>query len=106
MTLNELHGFLLSTGGVGQPVAPEHTMVHGLLDLDNGQFGFRAERGLTARKLRGSGFLPDRHAFDITEQGITVYPRIEALYARPSGADRMPQEKKSTIASTRCSACV
>jgi circadian clock protein KaiC len=96
MTMTDCTGFLLSTGGVGQPVAPEHTMVDGLLDLDNGQFEFRAERGLTVRKLRGTGFLQGRHPFEITDDGIVVYPRIEALYRRPSRPDEAPRTKLST----------
>jgi circadian clock protein KaiC len=87
---------LLTTGGVGQMVAPEHTMVDGLIDLDNGHFGFRTERGLTVRKLRGSGFLQGRHPYEITEGGIIVHPRIEALYGRPSRPDDAKGAKLST----------
>jgi circadian clock protein KaiC len=35
-------------------------------------------------KFRGSGLLHGRHAFRITDAGITVYPRLEALFSRPS----------------------
>src|SRR3712207_2775881 len=51
-----LHGctvFLLTTGK-GRAVAPEHTMVDGVVELADDRFGSRAERGLVVNKLRGS----------------------------------------------------
>jgi len=38
-------------------------------------------------KLRGTSYLRGRHAFQITGDGLVVYPRIEALLARPSRLD-------------------
>jgi circadian clock protein KaiC len=75
--------FLL-TSGRGEIVSPEHTMVDGVIELGDEAYGFRAERGLTVRKLRGTGFLRGRHPYRITDAGITVYPRFEALHAEPS----------------------
>jgi circadian clock protein KaiC len=61
----------------------EHTMVDGLIELSDEYFDVRAERHLTVSKFRGSGYLRGRHAFTITDAGIEVYPRTEALYTAP-----------------------
>ena len=39
---------------------------------------------LLTMKFRGGSFLRGRHSYKITDAGIVVYPRIEALYAHPS----------------------
>lgn len=65
----------------------EHTMVDGLIDLLDVHADVRAMRELEISKFRGSGFLRGRHFFEITNAGIVVYPRTEALLAtaRPNG---------------------
>lgn len=88
-----LHGctaFLLTTAK-GQAVPPEHTMVDGILELTDVRFGSRTERGLFVRKLRGSDYLPGRHPFRITDQGVVVYPRVEAAFRRTT----LPDEARS-----------
>lgn len=72
---------LLLTNGSKKEVHPEHTMVDGLIEMDEHLFGVRAERFLHVKKFRGSNFLRGRHAFRISNEGITVFPRIESLYA-------------------------
>jgi circadian clock protein KaiC len=77
-----MHGctvFLLTTAK-GQAVPPEHTMVDGIVELTDVRFGSRTERGLFVNKLRGSDYLPGRHPFGITEEGVVVYPRMEAAF--------------------------
>ncbi len=75
--------FLL-TSGITDEVTPEQTMVDGLIDLSDRQYGSRADRDVLVRKFRGSAFLRGRHSFGIDENGVTVYPRIEMLLAGPS----------------------
>lgn len=77
--------FLL-TNGTHRPVAPEHTMVDGLIELSDEAVELRSVRGVTVRKFRGSGHLRGRHFFEITDAGIVVYPRIEALLTSPPAA--------------------
>lgn len=86
---------LLTTGGPG-PIRPEHTMVDGLIELDDQVFGVRTERAIHVRKFRGSGFLRGRHAFDITGEGLVVFPRIEAAFATPSRSDQATLDRAST----------
>jgi len=78
--------FLL-TSAQGTKVSPEHTMVDGIIELVDQLVGWSAESSLQVIKLRGSSFLRGRHAFKITNDGVVVHPRIEALLARPSRPD-------------------
>ncbi len=75
--------FLLTNGHTPEDVHPEHTMVDGLIELTDELIGVRAVRELIVRKFRGSAHLRGRHVFQITQQGITVYPRSEAMLSDP-----------------------
>ena len=78
--------FLLSAReGVGN--TPEYTIVDGILELSNLLTGWSIERGLQVVKFRGTDFLPGLHACRITDDGLMIYPRIEALLASPSRPD-------------------
>jgi circadian clock protein KaiC len=81
--------FLLTSAFEGTS-APEHTMVDGMIEIGVSEFGWRSERDLVVRKFRGSDFLPGHHAMRITGDGIVVWPRTEALYAKPSQDRRDP----------------
>jgi circadian clock protein KaiC len=70
----------------------EHTMVDGLVELRQVLFGTHTERELEVHKLRGTDILRGRHAFRISDAGIIVYPRIEALLAHPTAEDECPDE--------------
>ena len=74
--------FLL-TSGTPQRVNAEHTMVDGILELDDVLFNARSERSIQVRKFRGAGSLRGKHAVRITDAGMQVYPRIEALFSKP-----------------------
>jgi circadian clock protein KaiC len=76
------------TSAQGERATPEHTMVDGIIELTDQLMGWSAESSLQVIKLRGSAFLRGRHAFKITDAGIVVHPRIEALLARPSRPDQ------------------
>jgi circadian clock protein KaiC len=78
---------LLLTSGLLRAVSPEHTMVDGILELDDQLFEFRSERSLLVRKFRGSGFLRGRHSFRITAEGMRFFPRVEAVFASASQPD-------------------
>ena len=77
-------------------LAPELTMVDGLIELRQRAFGVRTERRLTVQKLRGSAFLEGEHAFRITREGVVVFPRIEAVFATPSQRDPPPRARLPT----------
>ena len=74
--------FLLTNDTHRMVVRAERTMVDGLIELCDELVGARAVRELVVRKFRGSEHLRGRHAFDINQAGIVVYPRREALMTR------------------------
>ena len=78
--------FLTASLSKGE-ISPEQTMVDGLLELSDRNYGWRAESDIQVKKFRGSAFLRGRHAYKITNNGIAIYPRVEALLARPSRPD-------------------
>ncbi len=65
--------------------SPEHTMVDGVIELGEDLHGARAVRRIQLRKTRGSGALSGLHECEISADGLKVFPRLEALYSRPSG---------------------
>lgn len=87
---------LLLTSTNAEPVGPEHTMVDGVIELVDHRWGRRAERELEVKKFRGSGYLRGGHAFQISGDGITVLPRLEALLQDPSRQDPCKKARVST----------
>jgi len=71
---------LLLTSGNIHRMAAEHTMVDGLIELEDKLFDARSERSIQVRKFRGAGPLRGKHSLRIDNDGITVFPRIESLY--------------------------
>lgn len=74
--------FLLTSGNANR-VNAEHTMVDGIVELEEKIFDARCERSVFVRKFRGAGTLRGRHAMRIDDQGIEVFPRIEAVWTLP-----------------------
>jgi circadian clock protein KaiC len=87
---------MLLTNGSRRQYHPEHTMVDGLITLSDQPVDARSVREIEIGKFRGSGFLRGKHAFRITDDGIVVYPRLEALLARPSAEDSCREERVTT----------
>lgn len=79
---------LLLTQELPTNYSPEYTLVDGLILLERSTLGARSYRQVEVTKLRGSNFLSGKHSFEITSAGVLVYPRIEAVFSRPSGEDR------------------
>jgi circadian clock protein KaiC len=77
------------TSGFAPRLSAERTMVDGLIELEDRLFDVRSQRAIHISKHRGSKLLGGKHSFQIDEGGITVFPRIEAMYsdARPTGYD-------------------
>ena len=79
---------LLLTSGNIHRMAAEHTMVDGLIEVEDKLFDARSERSIQVRKFRGAGPLRGKHSMRIDNDGITVFARIEALY-RSAATDAM-----------------
>ncbi|MDQ0395725.1 ATPase domain-containing protein [Labrys monachus] len=65
----------------------EHTMVDGVIELCDDIAGVRSFRRLQVRKSRGSRSLGGYHQYEIGEDGIVAFPRLEAVLARTSVED-------------------
>jgi circadian clock protein KaiC len=87
--------FLLTTAS-GSMSTAEHTMVDGLIELRQRRFDSRNERRLQVHKFRGSGFLEGEHAFQISNDGLTIFPRLEALLKLPTRRDIPPGTRLSS----------
>ena len=55
---------------------PEFAVADGIIELARSALGTRDERYLRVFKLRGSAYRQGFHAFDITDAGLQVYPRL------------------------------
>jgi circadian clock protein KaiC len=77
-------------------ISAEHTLVDGVVELQTQRYGRKAERSLEVHKMRGTGYLRGAHSYRITDGGIVVYPRTEALLAHPSVNDRVTGPAVST----------
>ena len=86
---------LLSSQSPG-PIGPEHTMVDGVLEVSDNRVEGRSERELQVKKFRGSSYLRGAHVFQITPNGIEVFPRLEALLQDPPHDDNCLTERVST----------
>ena len=85
---------LLLTNGRRGEYHPEHTMVDGLITLEDMPYGKRRQRELEVRKFRGSASLRGRHPFQITDAGLLVHPRPESRFLRNESSANL--EKIST----------
>jgi circadian clock protein KaiC len=90
--------FLLTSGNT-QRINAEHTMVDGIIELDDRLYDARSERSIQVRKFRGAGSLRGRHAFRIDDDGLQVFPRIEALYSLPPEGTSEPRAITSGVTS-------
>ncbi|CAG2160985.1 ATPase domain-containing protein [Cupriavidus numazuensis] len=74
-------------------VSPEHTMVDGVIQLKEELAGIRTVRQLRISKSRGSAALGGLHQYRISDVGIDVYPRLEALLGTPSAEEWLEQDR-------------
>jgi circadian clock protein KaiC len=65
-------------------------MVDGLFELSTKRIGMRTLREIEVLKLRGSDNVLGGHFFEITNAGITIHPRTEALLGRGVGTRSAP----------------
>ncbi|PUA26330.1 MAG: recombinase RecA [Cellvibrio sp. 79] len=70
--------FLLSPTE-GNVADSENTLVDGLIELSQHQEGMQLIREVKVFKIRGSKHLLGRHVFEVGENGVVVYPRLEAI---------------------------
>jgi circadian clock protein KaiC len=76
--ISECTAILLASNGGTEGVRPEHTMVDGIIELTDELTQLRSLRHLQVRKLRGAAPVRGKHTLVISNDGISVRPRIEA----------------------------
>jgi circadian clock protein KaiC len=69
------------------------THVDGLIQLFNRPTNARDTRWVRVAKLRGSDYLNGQHRFAISNNGITVFPRLESVSAEAEAAWFQPNER-------------
>ncbi|QSQ21920.1 AAA family ATPase [Pyxidicoccus parkwayensis] len=72
---------LLLTGQRNDPADPQFAMVDGVVVLTMDPMGVKMVRTLEVVKFRGGAQLVGKHSFDISNDGVRVYPRTEALFS-------------------------
>ena len=75
--------FFLTSARIDES-SPEHTMVDGVVQLEETLSASRTVRHVRIAKSRGSAALGGYHLFEINEHGIEIFPRLEAALACPS----------------------
>ena len=80
----------------GAASMPEHTLVDGVIELQQRIYALRSERRLLVHKTRGSRYLEGEHPFRITDAGITVFPRIEAQFTFLTAPGSAPRRRVSS----------
>lgn len=73
---------LLLTNAERKPSNPEYTMVDGWIELSDEEHEALALRSLAVRKFRGGAFIRGQHMYRISDQGIELFPRLEAVIAQ------------------------
>ena len=72
---------------------PQFTMVDGVMELGLQSLGVKVLRTLQVSKFRGTRHLLGEHALDISEEGLTVSPRTEALAGFELPPQSMPEQR-------------
>ncbi|MBI3972782.1 MAG: AAA family ATPase [Chloroflexi bacterium] len=70
---------LLLADYAGEDERPVGTHVDGTITLEEQSLDLRDVRLLRVKKIRGVSHLRGRHAYEITHQGLQVYPRLETI---------------------------
>ncbi len=86
---------LLLTSTRESATDPQFATVDGVVMLSAELRGLKSVRNIEVQKFRGSAQLAGRHTFDITHEGLRIYPRTEALYSRQPGVEPDPKNRLS-----------
>ncbi|WP_224247715.1 ATPase domain-containing protein [Hyalangium gracile] len=84
---------LMLTGMQENPADPQFAMVDGVVVLSAELLGLKSVRGIEVQKFRGGAQLSGKHTFDITDDGLCIYPRTEALYTGQPDVVPDPQQR-------------
>jgi circadian clock protein KaiC len=97
LTAYETTAFLIGEYGSDQISSyPEFAVADSMIELARRKTGIRDERYIRVLKLRGSHYLEGLHAFEISRQGLKVYPRLVSPVT-PPGYDMMRERVTTGI---------
>lgn len=85
---------LLLAGHPHRVVDPQYALVDGLVGLRMQPVGLHVVRTLEVVKLRGDRHLLGLHPFTISDAGLTVSPRLEALHGSSLQQTPDPEQRK------------
>ncbi len=88
--------FLIASTSRSAQTTPEHTLVDGIVELSDQSQGWSAVRTVQVTKSRGSTFLRGKHSYRITDAGVVIFPRTEAILFEPTVADKNSLRRVST----------
>ncbi len=74
---------------------PEQVLVDSIIEMQMVPMGLKTVRQIEIHKLRGSKHLMGRHFFEISDDGIKIYPRAEARWSGTSYKTHAPELRKS-----------
>lgn len=86
-SLNSLVSSMVCTTFLISPVEgnvndSENTLVDGVIELSQRHQGMRPIREIKIYKVRGADHLLGKHVFKVKENGVVIFPRIEAISTR------------------------
>jgi len=84
---------LILTGLQGNPADPQFAIVDGVVAVGAELLGLKSVRSIEVQKFRGGAQMAGKHTFDITDDGLRIYPRTEALYSGQSDVVPDPQQR-------------
>ncbi|HEX5660879.1 MAG TPA: ATPase domain-containing protein [Polyangiales bacterium] len=73
---------------------PERTMVDGIIELEDELVKLRAIRHLSVRKMRGAAPVRGKHFMTITDDGVSVLPRIETYEVETNEGVEIPTARE------------
>jgi len=100
-SLNSLVSTMACTTFILSPVEgnitdSENTLVDGVIKLGQHAQGMRLIREMQVFKISGANHLLGKHVFEVKENGVVVYPRIEAVRTHSTGSQEASGEHIST----------
>jgi circadian clock protein KaiC len=84
---------LLTGAGPSSDDYALRTMVDGLIELRQEPVGMEQARTIESRKFRGGPVLMGRHLFDISDAGVTIYPRTESHLGKSTDRAGKPRAR-------------
>jgi circadian clock protein KaiC len=75
------NALVMATGEFTQEALPRSVisyMVDGIIYLSEEEEKFKTQRYLSVQKMRGQKYRSGKHSFEITKDGIVVFPRLKA----------------------------